>query len=60
VVKFFRTAKVVDKSGANYAGFENINFILLLAGWLGFIEIIQGKYLNNIIGQDHRFIKNDH
>jgi putative transposase len=42
---------VVDKSGANYAGFENINFILLLAGWLGFIEIIQGKYLTILLNR---------
>jgi hypothetical protein len=30
----------MDKSGANYAGFENINFLLLLTGWLSFTEII--------------------
>jgi putative transposase len=29
-----------------------------LAGWIGFFaEICQVKYLNNIIEQDHRFIK---
>jgi putative transposase len=48
---------VLDNSGANYAGLEAINILLLLAGWLSFIEIIQVKYLNNIIEQDHRFIK---
>ena len=49
---------VMDKSGANYAGIENINFLMLLASWIGFfIEIFQVKYLNNIIEQDHRFIK---
>jgi putative transposase len=49
---------VMDISGANYAGIENINFLMLLAGWTGFfIEIFQVKYLNNIIEQDHRFIK---
>jgi putative transposase len=49
---------VMDKSGANYAGLENINLLMLLASWVGFfIEICQVKYLNNIIEQDHRFIK---
>jgi putative transposase len=49
---------VMDKSGANYAGIENINLLMLLAGWIGFfVEICQIKYLNNIIEQDHRFIK---
>ncbi len=49
---------VMDKSGANYAGIENINLLMLLAGWIGFfVEICQVKYLNNIIEQDHRFIK---
>jgi len=48
---------VIDKSWANYAGLENIN-VLMLASWIGFfIEICQVKYLNNIIEQDHRFIK---
>jgi len=49
---------VMDKSGANYAGIENINLLMLLAGWIGFfVEICQVKYLNNIFKQDHRFIK---
>jgi putative transposase len=48
---------VMDKSGANYAGLENINLLLMLAGLLSFIEILQVKYLNNIVEQDHRFIK---
>jgi putative transposase len=39
---------VIDKSGANLAGLENMNC------WL--IDILQVKYLNNIIEQDHRFI----
>ncbi|SCZ86429.1 transposase (fragment) [Nitrosomonas mobilis] len=47
----------MDKSGANYAGLESINMLLLMAGLLSFIEICQVKYLNNIIEQDHRFIK---
>lgn len=47
---------VMDKSGANYARLENINF-LMLAGLISFVEILQVKYLNNLIEQDHRFIK---
>jgi putative transposase len=48
---------VMDKSGANYVGLENINFLLMLAGIISFVEILQIKYLNNRIEQDHRFIK---
>ncbi|MVA56854.1 IS6 family transposase [Agrobacterium vitis] len=48
---------VIDKSGANLAGLQNINSLLLLQGWFWLIEILQVKYLNNIIEQDHRFIK---
>ena len=53
-----RAKKVVmDKGGANYAGLENINILLMLAGLISFVEILQFKYLNNLIEQDHRFIK---
>lgn len=48
---------VIDKSGANLAGLMNINSILFLHGLACFIDIIQVKYLNNIVEQDHRFIK---
>ena len=48
---------VIDKSGANNAGSENINSLLFLAGLLCFIDILKVKYLNNIVAQDHRFIK---
>ena len=48
---------VMDKSGANYAGLANINLLLILAGFSTLIDICQVKYLNNIIEQDHRFIK---
>ncbi len=48
---------VMDKSGANYAGLENINMLLMLAGLICFIEIYQVKYLNNVVEQDHRLIK---
>ena len=47
----------MDKSGANFAGSENTNRLLMLAGLISFIEICQVKYLNNLIEQDHRFIK---
>jgi putative transposase len=48
---------VIDKSGANLAGLQNMNCLLILNGWFWLIEIQQVKYLNNIIEQDHRFIK---
>ncbi|MTH94542.1 DDE-type integrase/transposase/recombinase, partial [Roseibium sp. RKSG952] len=49
---------VMDKSGANRAGLTNINIYLLLIGfWWSFVDIPQVKYLNNIVEQDHRFIK---
>ena len=47
----------IDKSGANLAGLENVNILLMLLGLWPLIDIIQDKYLNNIIEQDHRFIK---
>ena len=48
---------VIDKSGANLAGLETINCLLIMCGWFWLIDILQVKYLNNIIEQDHRFIK---
>ncbi len=48
---------VIDKSGANLAGLQNMNCLLFLNGWYWLIDILQVKYLNNIIEQDHRFIK---
>ena len=48
---------VIDKSGANRAGLLNINIILWFLGFWPLIEILQVKYLNNIVEQDHRFIK---
>jgi putative transposase len=48
---------VIDKSGANLAGLHNMNCLLILNGWFWLIEVLQVKYLNNIIEQDHRFIK---
>ncbi|MEP3330174.1 DDE-type integrase/transposase/recombinase, partial [Sedimentitalea sp.] len=35
----------------------NMNCLLILNGWFWLIDILQVKYLNNIIEQDHRFIK---
>ncbi|MDH3660161.1 MAG: IS6 family transposase [Alphaproteobacteria bacterium] len=48
---------VIDKSGANLAGLENMNMLFMILGFWRFIDILQVKYLNNIIEQDHRFIK---
>jgi len=48
---------VIDKSGANLAGLQNVNWLLLQHGWFWLIEILQVKHLNNMIEQDHRFIK---
>ena len=53
----FPTKVVMDKSGANFVGLETINVLLMLAGIISFVEIVQVKYLNNIVEQDHRFIK---
>ena len=48
---------VIDKSGANLAGLQVVNTILKCTGTGDIIEIRQIKYLNNILEQDHRFIK---
>ena len=48
---------VIDKSGANLAGAQAINSILKITGTGKLIEILQVKYLNNVLEQDHRFIK---
>ncbi len=48
---------VIDKSGANLAGLQSVNMILKFTGTGEIIEIRQIKYLNNILEQDHRFIK---
>jgi putative transposase len=51
----------MDKSGANKAGVDRINLHLALLFMLGglFVQLTvrQIKYLNNIVEQDHRFIK---
>ena len=48
---------VIDKSGANLAGLQAVNVILKFTGDGRVIEVRQVKYLNNILEQDHRFIK---
>jgi len=48
---------VIDKSGANLAGLQAVNVILKFTGEGRMIAIRQVKYLNNILEQDHRFIK---
>ena len=60
----------MDKSGANKAGINTVNnmcffWLLFLSqtgwpGWYNGLEVIavrQNKYMNNMIEQDHRFIK---
>ena len=39
------------------AGLQSVNVILKFTGTGGIIKILQVKYLNNILEQDHRFIK---
>ena len=53
----FPNKVVMDKGGANFAGIENISMLLMLAGLIDFVEKLQVKYLNNLVEQDHRFIK---
>ena len=48
---------VIDKSWANLAALEAINVIWKLAGDGQQVGIVQAKYLNNIVEQDHHFIK---
>jgi len=48
---------VIDKSGANGAGIKEVGKIFSRFGRTVKISIIRSKYLNNIIEQDHRFIK---
>ena len=51
----------MDKSGANKAGVNTINLALALLCMFGGLPlqmtVRQIKYLNNIIEQDHRFVK---
>ena len=51
----------MDKSGANKAGIDTINLqltlLFILGGSFAQITVRQSKYLNNIVEQDHRFVK---
>jgi putative transposase len=51
----------MDKSGANKAGIDPINLqlalLFMLGGVFAQITVRQIKYLNNIVEQDHRFVK---
>lgn len=48
---------VIDKSGANAVGIRETNRILKRFGCPTRVETIKSKFLNNMIEQDHRFIK---
>jgi len=48
---------VIDKSGSNTAGLFNMNCLLVMCGWCWLVTVRRTKYLNNIIEQDHRFIR---
>jgi putative transposase len=48
---------VIDKSSANYARLMNINTLLFFFGFTCVIDKLRVKFLNNIIDQNHRFIK---
>lgn len=68
VLKFFKKAigssglpgKVnIDKSGSNTGALERINTLLFIHGlWHLLIEVRRIKYMNNLIEQDHRGVKN--
>lgn len=49
---------VIDKSGANAAALDTVNLRLWLSGHMLFmIEVLEIKYLNNIVEQSHRKVK---
>ena len=49
---------VIDKSGSNAAALDTINWQVYFAGMICcFIEVLQIKYLNNIVEQSHRPVK---
>jgi putative transposase len=48
---------VIDKSGANLAGLQAVNVIRKFTGDGHQIRAVQSKYLNNMVEQDHRFVK---
>ena len=48
---------VIDKSGANLVVLQAVNVILKFTNPGKTVKVIQAQYLNNILEQDHRFIK---
>ena len=65
-IKFFARAMevnglprkiVIDKSAANTEGIKDVNRMLKRFGCPVPIEMVRIKYLNNLVEQDHRFIK---
>ena len=60
---FSSTSPVSDRQprqpspDSNLAGLQAVNVILKFTGTGKTVEILQVKYLNNILEQDHRFIK---
>ena len=49
---------VIDKSGSNAAALDTINWQVYFSGMLGcLIEVLQIKYLNNMVEQSHRPVK---
>ncbi len=48
---------VIDKSGANTAGFKAINTMLKRFGCPIPVEMVRRKCLDNIVEQERRFIK---
>lgn len=50
---------VIDGSKSNYAALDTMNVQLWLTGFfmLSLIEILDIKYLNNIVEQSHRWVK---
>lgn len=47
----------IDKSGANLPSLQSLNVILKFTNVCNIIKIMQSKYLNNMVVQDHRIIK---
>jgi hypothetical protein len=47
----------IDQSGANLAGLQSLNAILKFTETGKIINIVQSKYLNNMVEQDHCFKK---
>ncbi len=49
---------VIDKNGANLTALESVNLALFLMGcFFLMVDILQVKYLKNIVEQNHRSIK---